>query len=533
MIWAIFKKDWALLWPLAILVTLIQVALEWAVYKFGFFGASPVAREIMRLLTPAWNIGVLALTVAVIHEDTIPGVDQDWLIRPLNRTELLLAKLLFVAVTVCVPMLIVNLLDELALGFRFGPSFGDALYKEIYVFVCLLVPAAAVASATRNAVELIVLVAGLVLLYAVAIWLSATVFGPDRCPTCETSVSWLQSALQHVGVLAGSAVILALQYYRRNTSASWAMLAVGVVLLVIVQLPWSVAFAIQARMSAPLGSPPSAIQIVAQPATVALGSGSGRSRQDNAKRATQALLRGDLDAAVEIRKNMGHTHDLPVVLTVPLRISGTTHDEFLVVDRADFAILDAAGATLYRGRGAEVKSVPFVDVVADPGLVEQKFELPSALYGQIQSRAVSVVIDYSLTVRAVVAEHRMPAMGADLRSAEIGVCRSDADSMAAYVRCRQIGRAPNCFVSTLYGPDGRHNPPVRSCGSDYRPFIPAALNIISFAGLEMPIRDAYGVAHYDVDGSRIQDSVIVFKVYESGRHFERTVTARLQAQPAD
>ena len=36
MIGSVFKKDWLLLWPLAVLVTLIQVALEWAIYKFGF-----------------------------------------------------------------------------------------------------------------------------------------------------------------------------------------------------------------------------------------------------------------------------------------------------------------------------------------------------------------------------------------------------------------------------------------------------------------------------------------------------------------
>ncbi len=50
-------------------------------------------------------------------------------------------------------MLFVNLVDELALGFKLMPSFGDALYKEVYVFVCLLIPATAVASATRNAVS--------------------------------------------------------------------------------------------------------------------------------------------------------------------------------------------------------------------------------------------------------------------------------------------------------------------------------------------------------------------------------------------
>jgi len=527
MIWSVFRKDWALLWPLAVLVTLIQVALEWATYKFGFFGVSPFAREILRLLTPAWFIGVVALAVVVVHEDTIPGVDQDWLIRPLSRTDLMLAKLLFVAVTVCVPMVVVNVADELALGFPFLPSFGDAVYKEFYLFVCLLVPAAALASATRNAVELIVLVAGLVLSYVVTIWITASMFGLDRCPTCDTSVFWIQSLLQHLGILIGSAAVLGFQYYQRRTSFSRWLLAVGVVLVVIVQVPWKLAFAIQSWMGVPIGSPPAAIQIAAGETSVASSTGSGRSRQDNAKRAAAALLQGDVDAAVEIERSLGKSRAAPVTLTVPLEIKGLIHDEFVVVDRAYFEILDAKGATLYRGSRAERKSAQ-LNTDAN-GVALQTYEVPAADYQKIRTKAVSVVVDYSLTVRAVVAQHKMPATGGDLRSPEIGVCRSDADSSASYVRCRQIGRAPNCFAATLYGPDGRHNPEVRVCGSDYRPFIPSPMNIISFAGVEMPIRDSYGVAHYDVDGSQIQDSYIVMKVYETGEHFQRRVTSRIQA----
>jgi hypothetical protein len=244
-------------------------------------------------------------------------------------------------------------------------------------------------------------------------------------------------------------------------------------------------------------------------------------------------LQGDVDAAVQIQKSLGQSHAGPVILSVPVRITGTAHDEFLAVDRADFAIVDSRGATLYRGSGAERKSVPLIGDAEDPGLVQQKFALPVAVFKQIQSRAVTLVVDYSLTVRTVVAEHKMPASAGELRSPEIGNCRSDADSAAAYIRCRQIGRAPNCFAATLYGPDGRHNPEVRYCGSDYRPFIPSPVNIISSSGVDTPIRDAYGVAHYDVDGSQLQDSYILVKVYEAGQHFRRTVTAPLQAPAAD
>jgi hypothetical protein len=527
MIWAVFKKDWALLWPLAVLVTLIQIALEWATYQFGFFGVSPFAREILRLLTPAWFVGVIALAVVVVHEDTIPGVDQDWLIRPLSRTDLMLAKLLFVAVTVCVPMVVVNIADELALGFPFLASFGDAVYKELYLFICLLVPATALAAATRNAVELIVLVAGLVLLYVLTIWISASLLGLDRCPTCDTSIAWIQSLLEHLGILVGSAAVLGFQYYQRRTSLSRGLFAIGVVLLVIVQLPWNAAFAIQSWVGVPIGSAPAAIEIKGGSTTVASSTGSGRSRQDNAKRAAQALLQGDVDAAVEIQKSLGRSHAAPVTLSVPLEIKGLTHDEFLVVDHAYFQILDRRGATLYRGSRSERKSTPFN--TDTNGAVLQTFEVPAADYQKIRAQAVTVVIDYSLTVRAVVAQHKMSAAGGELRSPEIGVCRSDADSSASFVRCRQIGRAPNCYTATLYAPDGRHNPEVRACGSDYRPFIPAPMNIISFAGVEMPIRDSYGVAHYDVDGSQIQDSYIVMKVYETGEHFQRRVASRIQA----
>jgi hypothetical protein len=69
---------------------------------------------------------------------------------------------------------------------------------------------------------------------------------------------------------------------------------------------------------------------------------------------------------------------------------------------------------------------------------------------------------------------------------------------------------------------------VRSCGSDYRPFIPTITNVVNFTGIDLPIRDSYGVAHYEVDGSELPESYVILKVYETGEHFRRTVVSRLQ-----
>jgi hypothetical protein len=528
MIGSILKKDWTLLWPLAVLVTLIQIASEWAIYKFGFFGNSPLSQELMRLLTPAWFIGVIALSVAVVHEDTVPGVDQDWLVRPLQRGDLLAAKMLFVLATVCAPMLVVNVIHEMALGFPAVPSIGDAVYKEAYLFICLLVPAMAVSSATRNMRDLVVLMAGLLVLYIASLWVSATLFGADHCPTCDTSISWIQHLLQHIGLLVGSAVVLGLQYYERSTSLSRLLLAAGVVLLVIVQLPWGVAFALQTRMGVPLGTHPENIQVAADPTSVTQGNGKPHG-VSGARRATAALMQGDVDAAIDNLQDARRAHAPPVTLTIPLRITGLAQDEMLVADRSRFSIVDAQGAVLYTGSAIERHSIVLLPDPAEPQLARQKFEVPAPIYNHIAARAVSLIVDYSLTLRAVVAQHKIAAMDGEIRSPEVGWCRTTADPSAASVRCKQIGHAPNCYAATLYGPDGQHNPQVLTCGSDYRPFIPVPSQIINFNGIDLPIRDNYGVAHYIVDGSDLQDSYILLKVYETGKHFGRRVVSHLQA----
>ncbi len=531
MIWPIFKKDWTLLWPLAVLVTLIQIVLEWAFYRVNYFGSSDIARELLGLLTPAWYIGTMALAVGVVHEDTIPGVDQDWLIRPVNRSHLLLAKMLFVLATVCVPMLVVNLLDELALGFPFAPSLGGALYKEAYLFVCLLVPAMALGSVSRNMADLVVLVGGLVVLYAASLWVTAMLFGTDWCPTCDTSIEWIPHLLQHAGVLVGAGIVLTLQYYRRVTRVSRLVLAAGVVLLVVAQLPWNAAFAIQGWLGKPVGTRPAAIRFAADDTEVDAGGGPGRGvRGGGAREATRALLQGDVDTALRGLKRSPHA--APVVLTVPLRVTGLAQDEFLAVDRAVYSLVDANGVVLYTQRAAERRAVPLVPDPAAPESLQQKFEVPGTVYSRIGAAAVSLVADFSLTVRTPIAEHRIRAVDGEIASPDVGVCRSNASHDSSGVACRQIGYSRSCYSAILFGPDGRHNPQVYSCGADYRPFIPSRADIVTLTGISVPIRDPYGIARYDVDESVLSDSYIMMKVFEAGAHFRRTVVSHIQPPAA-
>lgn len=530
MIWPIFRKDWTLLWPFVVLITLTAAVLEWSYYRFGFFGTSTLARELMGVLRPAWLIGTLALSVAVVQEDTIPGVDQDWLIRPIVRRKLLLAKMLFVLVGLGLPLLAVNLTDELASGFPLGPSLLGAACNALYVFLCLWVPAMGLASAARNMTDVLLLSAAMVVLYAALLSVAALAFGADRCPTCDTSVGWMQHQLQHAGILIGSAAVLALQYFKRATRTSRIVIAAGVAGLVIVQLPWNMAFVIQTALSAPIGTAPEGIRIVADPTHPAGQNAGHAAARGGTRQATRALLHGDVDSAV-LSFATG-SRRAPVLLEVPLRILGLSPGEFLVVDRAEYSLLDAGGRDLFTDVSAERGSVPLIPAPGTDAIV-QTFEVPSSVYTRLGGRISSLRINLWLTVRSVVAEHRMRAANGAVDSARIGQCRSRADRLAATIRCRYIGRVPNCVSGFLEGPGGLRNPPVYSCRSDYRPFIPPVFNIVQMSGLDLPIADPYGVAHYEVDGSNVEDAVIAFKVYEAGAHFTRTLVSPLERRAGE
>src|ERR1700722_2018169 len=250
----ILKKDWRLLWPMVALVTAIQIAHEWAAYKLGFFGGDLAIAELFRLLDVAWYAAIAALAVAIVDQDPIPGVDQDWLIRPIDRSALLLAKLLFALLTISVPMLVLNLTHALAMGFPLFGSLRNVIFKELYVYLCLIVPVLALAATTRTMTELTVFGTALIVLYAVCLSLSAVLFGAARCPTCGTGGSWLQHVLQHAGILCGAVAILFLQYYRRQTGTARVLAAAGAAALVFVQLPWNTAFAIERWVSGSIGS---------------------------------------------------------------------------------------------------------------------------------------------------------------------------------------------------------------------------------------------------------------------------------------
>src|SRR5437764_10835420 len=118
MVLHILRKDWRLLWPLVAALAALQALLAFARFSAGIFvsGLPTTPAAFLELLAVATVITLVA------HQDPVPGVRQDWLVRPILRRDLFLAKLSFVVVFVQAPWFATDLLQGLANGFSFGQS---------------------------------------------------------------------------------------------------------------------------------------------------------------------------------------------------------------------------------------------------------------------------------------------------------------------------------------------------------------------------------------------------------------------------
>jgi hypothetical protein len=518
----IISKDWKLLWPLVVLVAVFQFLLGWLSFRWGYFGDDLTARALYPALNIAWYVGIVALIVAVVHQDAIPGISQDWLIRPIERRDLLGAKLLFIIATICLPMLVMDLIDAKAAGFTLAQAAGPTSFKELYVLLTLLVPLLALASATENWPQILVGGAVLVIVYALCLIGASIAIGPGRCPTCGTGMRWIQSLLEHLAVLIGAIVILRLQYFQRRTFWSRGIIAAGVVMYVLLQLPWGTAFALQQRL-APASRDTADITIRFDPATDAAAMAPGRVVPlAGAARAARQLLGGDTDAAAAYLHRRARADAVPVSFELPVRIDGVPHDAILIVDRSEIRLLAPDGRILYDATNPTDNAG--LTIAHGTQASHQTIELPAGIYRQWGESAARLEITYWLTLFRQSTTFSMAATSGDLRTPELGRCQSQlkSDSSEINLRCRQQGLGPSCYVVTLVAADGKRDPDSPDCSPNYRPFAALWSAPLTYYGMDVQVHDATEFVQYPVPPSEFAESHLLVTTYRVGDHFTRS-----------
>jgi hypothetical protein len=346
-------------------------------------------------------------------------------------------------------------------------------------------------------------------------------------------------------VFVGAVIIIVLQYGWRRTEVARALALLGAVSLPLLQLPWDTAFALQAALTEP-PAPQNPVRLVWERTgpiwhddhVRVVGSGGGAGSGSGAREATRELLQGRVGAAVRFLRGSSSAAERRVPVDLPLRVTGLAPDQLLLIDRAQLRLLASDGAHLY---GAVIRGPPGPLRAAFAGgehdarqgfesgvEVESNAELP-----QVQQSTAGapprLVAEYFMTLLQLRTEYQMPLSRTPVRTRALGLCATQTDADLVAVRCLSMGQPPTCFAATLYGSDGRHNPEVLKCVPDYRPYLPAITDAVSSSGIDLPIRDRSGFAHYPVEAGDLDRSYVVFRIYGVRSHWTQTLEASLDS----
>jgi hypothetical protein len=507
MIWHIFKKDWKLTWLLVLVVALLNLLAHITEYKIGHFGGNPALGPLLQLLRRFQYLGSILLIASIVHQDPMPGVRQDWLVRPIRRRDLLLEKLIFVLLLVQGPMFAMDILRALLEGFSLHQSFEASISRAFFLLFAFYVPALAFASLTTNFTEAIV--AGLAVFVggaAFGLLLNTFVFGGQRpqLPVEWSGLVWINEAERALLALTLGAAILGLQYFRRNVVLSRWLFACGVVLWIGTLLtPWQPAFAVQERLSPKRGLA-SSLQMIFEPAAGRLPS----------------IIGTKLDEQRPPRDSGD------VLVGVPLHVTGWPSDTMLKADNSDVRIMGENGKWLTIGAGEDLE-LGNDEVASREKSVYHVIRIPAAMYERFKGNPVQMEIAYSLTLMGLSHSFAIPALHGDERITDIGWCKTRVNDARTSIQlsCLHAGIGPNCgsvfLENTL---TGQRNPVRTACTTNYSPWVDTIDgDAVIRMGMIVPFRDASGLAHYPVDGSQLADARVVARLYRPLDHFSRRV----------
>ena len=510
MIWHIFKKDWKLLWRFAACFAALHVVLNVAWLSLGRFyqarfdgvayGSGWLPGRglfVVNVLPIIALLGSAFLITAIVHQDAIPGVRQDWLVRPIRRRDLLLAKLVSVLVMVQAPIFLADLAQGLAGGFPLAQSAGAAFSRSVYLLLGFGLPLLAFASLTKNFMEAIAggvaVVLGVSMVSMLSPGLSGALFlvGP--------ALAWVDASMRIAILVAGAAALLGMQYYLRKTILSrWLMAGVVLLYLLAPVVRWQSAFALEQRLS-PNTSAGNPVSIRFEPNREALA---------------------DRQVGPFNYRTFGE-----VFILLPVRGVGVPDESVLTGEFSTVRLVlpDGQVQNLGHQQGFQIWK-------EQPGDGEKAItwgiRVPRAVYQRIADQPVRVEIDYSLTLMRLKESQTIPASGGDQRTAQLGWCGTKADDAGLLVQyaCFRTGELGCTSVVLEHKPSGARNPGNRLCRPDYAPYryrySPSILNRFT---IELPFTDASVADAKAVKASMVGEATVTARAYEAQAHFVRQV----------
>lgn len=532
MAWHVFKKDLILLWPLMALSIFAQFGLAGLMFIADHTPNSQYLLTVARVFVGVVFL-TIALTIAVgIHQEAIPGTRQDWLIRPIRRRDLLLAKLIFVVVAIQLPMFLADISEALAQGFPFGVAATAALSRNSFAFVTLTLPVLAFAAMTTTTAQFVGAGIAYFLAVLIATFLLSTaarIGGAEQAtnPLTWTGVAWAPETLARIALAAGVIIALLLLYLRRRVVLARSVFPVFAALSVLATfLPWPWIFSLQEiAAAAPAGAP--VVTMAIDASAPRYKPTRGEDLDSYASATAQVQLRGREAGDINV-ENAARRNQRDVTILIPIRIDGLPTQALPWADRAIVTLRSADGRVVFQGHGDDLKA-PQSPSGASSVLNYETVRIPGLLYQTVKEEPLAVEIDYSLSVLLPQRGVEIGALGAHEQLAGFGRCSTDRDGDGDEVvlRCLKAGPSPSCVSLIMQDSlSGHRNPETRLCAPDYSPYgaklFPDALSRYE---VEVPFRDRLGLAVYPVSGAELDHARLILRRYEASQHLTRRVTA--------
>jgi hypothetical protein len=452
--------------------------------------------------------------VLVVHQDPLPGIRQDWLVRPIPRRDLFFAKLLFVLLFVQGPWWLVDLLQGVANGFGVGQSAATATSAAANVLVHVSIPVLAFAALTATMTETLIGAVGVLAVLVAFLVVPGVTHVPD--PTGLTGLAWVAdlTLLFLAGVL-----VLTLQYGRRQTTEARALFAVAVIAGQFVgYLPFATAFRLQQAVTASSGDE--------RRIAVAFAPEAGRYRLAPGQGVDDIVEKPGVGAVDVAEENQRRRAEGARTVFLPIHVSGLIMNSRLFADRADVRVFDRSGDVIHHGVGNDLEIRP---TGTDSG-VHQGIRIPGTVYARLHGEPVDVQIDYSFTLFLKDMTYSVPARGGDQQMPGVGRCatRIDDPGVRVLFQCINAGERPQCLAVQLeHTPTGARNPEVSMCVPDYSP-VPGHTFPDAYTrfNARLPFYDPSGGVRYPVGGPQLADARVLVSHFEPTMHFGRTVTAK-------
>ena len=509
MVLHILRKDWKLLWPLVAALGVLQGLAAFARFSAGHFLNFPsVPLSLLQLLATATVI------MLVVHQDPIPGVRQDWLVRPIPRRDLLLSKLLFVVALVQGPWWATDLLQGLANGFSFGQSVAAATACAVWVLLTLSLPVLAFAALTATTTETFVATLGVFAL-VIGFLIVPGLVGGNR-HAALTGFAWVPSLEREALLLAAAAGVLILQYRWRRTWTARALFTAALVAgLSAPFLPWRTTFRLEQLLTTSSGDD-HGVAVAFAPEARRFQPAPGQGLDD-------VLEKPGLGPADVAAENQRRRAEGARTIFLPVRLTGLVQDSRLIADRSEVRVTGGDGRLVYHGTGNDLE----LRATGPDATVHHAVRVPGAVYNRVKAERLDVQLDYWFTLFRAHATYALRARDGDQRMPGIGWCATKVDDAGTRVLlgCLQPGERPSCLAVVLeHTPTGQRNPEVSLCAPDYSPYpghvLPDALT--RFSG-RLPFYDPSGSIRYPVGGAQLSEANVLVTAFRPTEHFVRRV----------